>query len=86
MHIQINSLANSLASAPRNIKKAFKQRLSILYGGDYENLLLWSTAYHFVNYSYHIFPCYFFANCADLGQFTQPSEIWRLTIVFQMSY
>lgn len=27
-----------------------------------------STAYHFVNCSYHIFPCCFFANCAAWGQ------------------
>lgn len=27
-----------------------------------------STAYHFVNCSYHIFPCCFFANCAAWRQ------------------
>ena len=31
-------------------------------------LPLRSTAYHFVNCSYHIFPCCFFANCAAWRQ------------------
>lgn len=31
-------------------------------------LTLRSMAYHFVNCSYHIFPCCFFANCATWGQ------------------
>lgn len=32
-------------------------------GGITDNVPPGSTAYHFVNCSYHIFLCYFFANC-----------------------
>ena len=57
-------------------QKATINRIKTAYSGFYGTpdqtltggLPLRSTAYHFVNCSYHIFPCCFFANCAAWRQ------------------
>lgn len=67
-HRQHHPLGRSLSPAHLRRKKRCKQGLQRFHGTPGATrthyIPLRSTAYHFVNGSYHIFLCCFFANCA----------------------